>query len=633
MSVKISHVLFFVIMGIPFTSLTARSQTDSVEIEITAINSRILDLLEFSEEGTSFFDRTSSGNHVVGIGEKVYLMASSPNMFDSIGTLDWSIHSAPAGSRIQLVSDLNMIVSLVPDRVGLYEIKVSMKLQVTGVTGEGTKRILAASYAGVGGTDDAAPAFPNCTICHSDKVDSWRETQHADALRQRLNGLSAKPFETASLKFLSVGYDTDPAARNGGFDDIAANINFDLNELAARAREAWRLRQDKNPANDIDVFAGLPNELKAKANVQCENCHGAGSQHFSLPDRISKSFSGITCSQCHDAGEYNSFFESLASSQHSFLPDLFRRFPIMLRADCGRCHAAQQFVHQTINKNTTPTPVDDLAVFGVTCVACHDPHSTANPKQLRTMEDVILENGRDLYRDGGMGNLCAQCHQSRVLADLETEITFNRSSPHYGPQADVVLGINAWGFGSPYRSGESIHKLVTEDSCVTCHMADQPDYSTLLAEGEEEEECAMCHGTFVGGHTFKVVLGEFEYPADSISNFRNACYPCHLNANAVNRVLPHGRDYDGNGVVEGVQTEVRGLLARIAGILQERYPELQMTDNGAFDVSFALFSRLSFSEKSAIYNYHLVVRDGSYGIHNTQFVFEVLQRTLNALSG
>ena len=82
-------------------------------------------------------------------------------------------------------------------------------------------------------------------------------------------------------------------------------------------------------------------------------------------------------------------------------------------------------------------------------------------------------------------------------------------------------------------------------------------------------------------------------------------------------------DWDGNGKVESIQTEVHGMLNSLAMLLPPK-DEPEVTE----DVTDTTHTQL---EKEAVYNYFFVEDDASSGMHNTKFAVALLQATLDTL--
>jgi hypothetical protein len=117
--------------------------------------------------------------------------------------------------------------------------------------------------------------------------------------------------------------------------------------------------------------------------------------------------------------------------------------------NCAGCHGSEG-VKTRINAGLPP---HDPSVEGVTnvspinCRTCHNIHTTY------TIADFSLTGGGQAVKleytdgtfDGGQGNLCAQCHQIRnpepeIPAGGEFAVASNRFGPHYGVEAQMLLG-------------------------------------------------------------------------------------------------------------------------------------------------------------------------------------------------
>ena len=81
----------------------------------------------------------------------------------------------------------------------------------------------------------------------------------------------------------------------------------------------------------------------------------------------------------------------------------------------------------------------------------------------------------------------------------------------------------------------------------------------------------------------------------------NACVSCHGDIKSFD--FPR-QDYDGNGLVEGIQTEVKGLLAKLA---------LLLPPVGVAKDSISINSSWTRQQLRAGYNYLFVLEDGSFG--------------------
>ncbi|HEY1341835.1 MAG TPA: hypothetical protein VGF59_30190, partial [Bryobacteraceae bacterium] len=82
-------------------------------------------------------------------------------------------------------------------------------------------------------------------------------------------------------------------------------------------------------------------------------------------------------------------------------------------------------------------------------------------------------------------------------------------------------------------------------------------------------------------------------------------------------------DYDGDGKIDGVQTEVQHLLDRLAALLPPA---------GKAKDSLAIDSTWTRAQLEAAYNWQFVKEDGSLGIHNTAYAVGLLKASIANLT-
>jgi hypothetical protein len=121
-----------------------------------------------------------------------------------------------------------------------------------------------------------------------------------------------------------------------------------------------------------------------------------------------------------------------------------------------------------------------------------------------------------------------------------------------------------------------------------------------------------------GGHTFEMSSTKGDLVA--------ACQQCHgPSITSFNFPL---QDYDGDGVVEGVQTEVQHLMDKLSTLLPNA--------NGVIDGQVKVPSPAKTwkaPQVEAAYNYLFVQSDGSLGIHNTAYAVGLLKASIANLTG
>ena len=548
------------------------------------------DIKDYSLTG----QQLASGLSTVGLGQPAHLEALinigiAPS---NIVSVLWTLTNQPLGSAAvlaasplganvptyKMVDRLSHQVAdrkvLRPDVAGDY--KVAVRIETVG---SGTvvleQTITAGTYLGE----------YVCKMCHSggevaeNKHTPWSKTGHATFLTRAIDGLASDHYGKNCISCHTLGYDANTNAVNGGFDDVAKQLGWTFPLVLTNG-----------------TWAAMPTALQHLSNIQCENCHGPGSQHyFNMGDvsKISVSMGAGDCAQCHDSKNTHVKNAEWNNSRHAIAVE-------ETEAGCARCHSAKGFANFTSGAPATATPYEVI-----TCAACHDPHSATNTHQLRLTASVALADNKTVITEGGTGLMCMNCHMSRRDATNYVEITAgsNRYGPHHGPQTDMLMGVNAMNYGKVIPS--SAHKDVVEDSCATCHM--QAVASTNAAF------------TKAGGHTFSMTA-----PAVGTNgpiHLVGACVECHGDIESFDFAR---QDYDGDGVMEGVQTEVKGLMAKLAFLLP---PVGVPKDN------ISITSSWTRPQLRAGYNYLFVLEDGSYGVHNLSYAVGLLKASIADLSG
>ena len=523
-----------------------------------------------------YFDRPYNSLKNVGIGTKVYLYVKSTLAFSSP---TWSVTEKPAGSNVEFgtVKDIdtsNQIITFIPDIVGTYKIKFT--------TGTKSAELVfnAAVYWGVEG----GPV--SCKTCHQNTINNipdlyndWINTNHAIDTKKGLDGELSSHFQAFCLSCHSTGYDT--FAANDGFDDFT-----------------FVFPTVRQPGMYDSLMVLYPDAM-GRANIQCEACHGPGSGHLSQIDnsKIDVSLSSDVCAYCHKEGSHHNIPLQWDISVHGAGTHLYSGSS---RYACTPCHNGQGFVDK-VKGNAQSVQVN----IAITCATCHNPHDATNEHQVRTVTATLL-NGVQVEK--GVGGLCINCHQSRnnAIPYVENYLASlsSRFGPHHGPQGDMLVGTNAYTWGETLE--QSPHFNDTENACVDCHM--YPNTSPLNSESS------------VGGHTFSMVSLSGE---DNVA----ACSNCHGNFGSEfsdkKFYLNGSADLDKNGVAEGLQIEVEGLLEQLAVLLPP-----------AGDPAIATIdSTWTLDQAGALYNYRQVEEDRSMGIHNPRFTVGLLYLSIGKLGG
>ncbi|MGA1196665.1 MAG: FlgD immunoglobulin-like domain containing protein [Candidatus Latescibacterota bacterium] len=568
-------------------------RTPETKIDVVAVPPRLIN------EGlvdTTIIRQSTSGLPVVGIGEQVYV-AAVPGALSNVTNFAWSI-AAPTGSAVTTLADAPKVgKTFTPDVAGDYV--VSLTMTHDGGTTPLTQTITAASYVGV----------DRCGLGISYIKTAWEGTKHAQALTKKISGFQTGHFQARCISCHSVSSNTSnvnaPTADNGSFWDVAADQGWTFpSSLTQGTWEQLGSGETPSPvaitdgAWNIDlknsVWDQMPAALKAKGNIQCENCHGPGSAHasggFANPTgsrKIGLSMRHGVCAKCHDDGHYHVRPHEWEQSGHG---KVWNRDS----ATCAPCHLGSgriAAIQQGVDLLNGGTPAAGSFELGVTqtCATCHNPHSKANEHQIRWSDTATLKalvpdpsgnhsNELALFEAKNLGTsaACVQCHHMRPTRDVPG------ARIHGSHQSEMIFAIGGYHYpGEKYPSGG--HKYM-DDICATCHMS-------IPARGSVYEGK-------VGSHSWRM-HNDNGTPNDLSDDIFNTlgCQQCHGPI----------QNFD----VNGAQSEIEEMLTVLGGLIPS---------SGATE-----------AQTNAGWNQSFVSNDGSKGVHNFVYARKLLADALKAM--
>lgn len=527
--------------------------------------------------------------------------------------------------------------------------------------------------------DKNGPLTAACGTCHTGPTDNktaqWQGTLHATKLIRELSDYvspGTSHYSGSCVKCHSVGYNTAlkkdvnsawqvPNLGNGGFSELIPSTIAPNAWTWLTAKNYYNFPGASAPGVTPVVYGLAPSlwnnltpAMKAVGNIQCENCHGAGSEHglTTDPRRVSVSYNVGVCASCHDSGSTHvkvaEWRQALHSTSVNRADSTTSTSATSVYApgsmtNCGRCHSVSGFSNFATPRDAGQRTFGANGSEVVSCTACHDPHNDKNDHQIRTTDDIVLANG-DVIKDGEDGKLCMQCHISRrdakvfvesllvgvdpatgkIVYDLATPPAPKTNLPSTGsamaPQADMLAGLNGYEFGQ-YVPASNGHILATEDACVTCHMQTMPATVNGVANPVFISDATSPNKgvSRAGQHTFKMSWMNGTTEVDETG----VCKPCHSGMVENEFDVKTLKDYDGNGVAEGVQTEIRNLLTTLADMLPQSAP----------GVVASATTTSTMAQRGAIFNWGFVNADGSYGVHNPMYAAGLLKTSIAALGG
>ena len=375
--------------------------------------------------------------------------------------------------------------------------------------------------------------------------------------------------------------------------------------------------------------------------VQCESCHGPAANHaanptdFSVVPRVE--LAAQLCGGCHNAqlapakvvahDPVAFAYQDWSVSPHSAVVPTVLSLMTSSSADissCGRCHSGSARLALLEGLNPSVTLTNDYDV-PITCAVCHDPHAqyvwtnelngvitftnsltgvavvitndelgAVYTNQLRaalsSTNDFVLTTSDDFTNVYNPNiNVCGQCHNDRGAAWTDTSM-----SPHHSPQYNILLGTVGELVSGPTPGYPSTHSRL-EMQCAACHM------QTATND--------------ISGHQFEVETYQL-------------CLNCHNNPAGLVELVT-------NNMAAQIQQTVSYLdlwatNAEPAGLQQYGTLAWEYTTPGDLSPSGAGPSSsdqalIPDNIKMARFDLYLVFYDGSYGVHNAPFDFQLLQ--------
>jgi hypothetical protein len=431
-----------------------------------------------------------------------------------------------------------------------------------------------------------------------------------------------------------------------------------------------RSRQEGAPQINLTDWNGTRH---AQIGVGCEQCHGPGSKHIAAQDeeksglilsalnvinpddpdkrKVVSVTNPVVCGQCHGP----IYTDYLASHHADLVEEEGAVGPAQNGSKtCLRCHNGQfraDLIDNTIDNGSggpsyqriasietaigalsagQMTTYGDAALNSATCVDCHDP--------MRATKVKLDENGRDLQllrstfntdtsnyppssapssvKPGDVGHLttfnhtCGVCHAAGTSTggdgrDAKLQTTTSRDSFHENPQYAMLMGA----VGSEWITDSNGNPLNQPPA--------QRNTAHATGVGGPWDQCVHCHMPN-GSHTWTVKLDV-------------SCAPCHTPDDAQARLAVQGL----------IQNGLAALRTRLSNWAKANLGDPDMWDYTAYiqeegktPPTAEQEAAIPIEVKRARHNYHFILKDRSYGVHNrvyAQYLLDIANRNLDHL--
>lgn len=346
---------------------------------------------------------------------------------------------------------------------------------------------------------------------------------------------------------------------------------------------------------------------------------------------------GATCLRCHNGRYGDAESQALASYRgphgNQQGPTLFglqycanfTSGALDIDPDAFSFHARDNFILGNFVEGASDTPD--------ACVICH-------------MAGSSYQEGEPGFRKVGGHTHRTSFHETLMIvtdSDMDGPATINAESAVVNvPGADFLTDL------APLGDDIQLELVITEGAALGRHRIRSWTNETLTVRRPLEVD-------ELGTATGQATAWELEL----VEYFQNvaACTPCHTTVTEFNR-MARG-DYDGDGEVEGIQDEVRGLLDilgskvvavdKVDHLYQDPASQARCNGNVAegrvtapanwssgatlgTTYSSADMCKGSNNVLFATYNWGMISNDGSMGVHNAGFAVQLLQETWTKLS-
>ena len=316
----------------------------------------------------------------------------------------------------------------------------------------------------------------------------------------------------------------------------------------------------------------------------CANCHASDGVALRVAGDVT--FSGVTGPTDLAHGQLN--YKNTNNDQIASV--VYAGQTTVAAVDCGACH--------------DDSPANDPHLTGANYVLgafpLRGPSAVGDYAMIERSSALGVSDGTR-SREYRTGNACIWCHKSRkdvtnYVLDVGNVITSTSWGPHHGPAADVYTGEGGYEFaGKNY--GNSSHTNL-ETGCVQCHMP------------------PVAANSGIGDHSF--------YPQVS------ACQSCHAGATGFD--------------ILGGQTQVKGMLQRLRVALDDQgfltrdginpLDDAALADDDfAADNSRPQVDGVDAEFAGPLYNYFVMARGGALGVHNPNYVQQIVYDSIEGVGG
>jgi hypothetical protein len=288
---------------------------------------------------------------------------------------------------------------------------------------------------------------------------------------------------------------------------------------------------------------------------------------------------------------------------------------------CSHCMSTDQRILVEAGKltvhpdNPTMTPTDSTGKtvttsdlkYGVTCVACHDPHKRGVSNSVWGGEHEGDGTERNAQLIMPRKDLCGSCHNGELAAG---QTSFAPGAEINHPTQEFMEGIGA--IGVPQTP--ALH----EGFCVQCHMVP----TAVGSDGSP---------SVAANHLFTPIMPEEAMNTTTTLNIGgvdttvhmpySACSTCHEGTNGDNVAKTEAMQQ----IIDDRQAWTHDMVDKVTATLDAKAVQMGFTD-AADAVTDPDVADSDFG--MAYTNMELVAQEGSWGVHNWQYGVLVINKAM-----
>jgi DmsE family decaheme c-type cytochrome len=275
----------------------------------------------------------------------------------------------------------------------------------------------------------------------------------------------------------------------------------------------------QKPHKDYSTYVEIPGASKVGAD-QCTQCHGEVAK---LYRRSSHSLREVDCEQCHGAGSLHVEAGGYSKESKDKIVSFRGRTPEEANGACLSCHSQSDHVR---NWFSSAHAAQDLKC--TSCHMIHTPEGKGDAPALALTSTGETAAPRPLESRRTLNNKCLQCHRKQeAQADLpyhhpirEGKITcVDCHDPHGGSAGNNLITANknelCFQCHAEYQGPFSYQHAPVNEDCMKCHSPHGSPNQNLLAISQPAL-CLQCHSAHHNGASLPLV--------DRCTNCHNAIH-------------------------------------------------------------------------------------------------------------